>query len=285
MIIYCLLIFIFGLIVGSFLNCAIYRLEKKESFLQGRSYCPHCKRALAWCDLVPLISFIALKRRCRYCKKPISWQYPLVELATGILFVSIFWHLSLGFDLSFGFCHLDFLTILYYLLIACFLIVIFVYDLKHFIILDKVLIPAIILSIFYRPLESIINYQLSPARIATQSVVGGQSVAGGIINYLCAAFGAAGLFLLIYLISRGKWIGFADIKLAMLLGLILGWPKIALSLFLSFFIGAIIGIGLIVFSGKKLKSEIPFAPFLIAGTLIAFFWGQGLINWYFSLIF
>ncbi|MCX6738198.1 MAG: prepilin peptidase [Candidatus Parcubacteria bacterium] len=151
--------------------------------------------------------------------------------------------------------------------IACFFIIIFVYDLKHFIILDKVLIPAIVLATFYRIIESIINNQLS------------------IINYLCAAFGAAGFFLLIYLISKGKWIGFADVKLGILLGLVLGWPNIALSLFLSFFIGGIIGVGLIIFLGKKLKSEIPFAPFLITGTLLALFWGQGLINWYLSLIF
>jgi len=261
MIIYYLSIFIFGLIVGSFLNCVIYRLEKKESFLRGRSYCPHCKHPLAWYDLIPLLSFIFLRRRCRYCHKPISWQYPIVELATGFLFtLPLFsspsqWEGEVWWGWFF------------YLLIACFLIIIFVYDLKHFTILDKVLIPAIILSVFYRVLELIINNQLS------------------IINYFCAALGAAGFFLLIYLISKGKWIGFADVKLAILLGLILGWTKIGLSLFLSFFIGAIIGIGLVVFSDKKFKSEIPFAPFLITGALISLFWGQGLINWYLSLIF
>jgi prepilin signal peptidase PulO-like enzyme (type II secretory pathway) len=271
-----LIIFIFGLIVGSFLNCVIYRLETKKSFLKGRSFCPNCKHALAWIDLVPLFSFIFLKRHCRYCKKSISWQYPVVEIATGLLFLLIFnfqfpifnefsiFNSSATSSLPNGF---QFLNLIYYLLIASFLIIIFVYDLKHFIILDKVLVPAIVLSIFYRILEAIISGQLS------------------VINYFCAALGAAGFFLLIYLISRGKWIGFADIKLAILLGLVVGWPNIIVSLFLSFLIGGIIGVGLVIFLGKKLKSEVPFAPFLIVGTLIALFWGQNLVNWYFSLIF
>lgn len=260
-------IFIFGLIVGSFLNCVIYRLETKKSFLKGRSFCPHCKHTLAWLDLIPLFSFIFLRGHCRYCKKSISWQYPIVEFITGLLFLLIVnFQFSIFNEIPiFNFQNL--IGLFFMLSIACFFIIIFVYDLKHFIILDKVLIPAIVLATFYRIIESIINNQLS------------------IINYLCAAFGAAGFFLLIYLISKGKWIGFADVKLGILLGLVLGWPNIALSLFLSFFIGGIIGVGLIIFLGKKLKSEIPFAPFLITGTLLALFWGQGLINWYLSLIF
>ena len=251
MIIYYPLLFIFGLFIGSFLNCVIFRLEKREGFLKGRSYCPHCRHPLAWYDLIPVLSFIILRRRCRYCQKTISWQYPLVEIATGLLFLLI-----ISYQLSI-------ITYIYYLIIACFLIVIFVYDLKKFIIPDKVLFPAIAISLLYL----IINNQLS------------------IINYLLSALGAAVFFLVIYLLSKGKWLGFGDVKLAILLGLILGWPKILLALFLSFVIGGIIGVGLIVFLKKKLKSEVPFAPFLIIGTLIAFFWGQTIINWYLSLMF
>jgi len=92
-------------------------------------------------------------------------------------------------------------------------------------------------------------------------------------------------FLVIYLLSKGKWLGFGDVKLALFLGLFLGWPNIFVSLFLSFIIGAIIGIGLMLFKSKGLKSQVPFAPFLILGTFIAFFWGKQLFDWYFSLIF
>ena len=251
-------IFLFGLIVGSFLNCVIFRLEKGKSFLKGRSYCPHCKHQLVWRDLIPVLSFIILKRRCRYCKKLISWQYPLVEMATGILFVII-----INTQLSAINYQLSIISCIYYLLIVSFLIIIFIYDLKHFIILDKVLFPAIAVSFLYL----IINNQLS------------------IINYFLSALGASTFFLLIYLFSKGKCLGFGDVKLAILLGLFLGWSRIILALFLSFVIGGIIGLGLIILSKKKLKSEVPFAPFLIFGTLIAFFWGEQIINWYLSLVF
>ncbi len=264
-----LLIFLFGLIVGSFLNCVIFRLEKNQGFLRGRSHCLHCKHVLAWRDLIPLLSFIILRRRCRYCKEPISWQYPLVEITTGLLFLLIlnFEFLIFNQFLTFNF---QFLNFIYYLLIVCFLIIIFVYDLRHFIIPDKILYPAIVISFLYlitRDQLSVINNQLS------------------VINYLFAAFGASIFFLIIYLVSRGKWLGFGDVKLVILLGLFLGWPKIFLALFLSFVIGGIIGIGLILFGEKKLKSEVPFAPLLISGTLIAFFWGKQIIAWYLSLIF
>jgi len=251
-------IFLFGLIVGSFLNCVIFRLERGKSFLKGRSYCPHCKHKLAWYDLIPVLSFVTLRRRCRYCKKLISWQYPIVELATGILFV-----LVINTQLSAINYQLSIISSIYYLLIVSFLIIIFIYDFKHFIILDKVLFPIIAISFLYL----IANNQLS------------------IINYSFSAFGASGFFLLIYLFSRGKYLGFGDVKLAILLGLLLGWPRIILALFLSFLIGGIIGLGLIVLSKKKLKSEVPFAPFLIFGTLVALFWGEQIISWYLSLVF
>jgi prepilin signal peptidase PulO-like enzyme (type II secretory pathway) len=254
-------IFIFGLLVGSFLNCIIFRLRKKQGFLKGRSYCPHCKHSLAWYDLIPVLSFIILRRRCRYCQKPISYQYPLIEFVTGVLFVLIFWNLALDI------WHLDFLILFYLIFITSFLIIIFVYDLKYFIIPDKILYPAIIISLACRLYEALIfNDKLS------------------IINYLIAALGAPLFFLLIYLVSKGKWLGFGDVKLGILLGLILGWPKILLALFLSFLIGGIMGIGLIIFLKKKLKSEVPFAPFLITGTFIALFWGEYIINWYLSLV-
>jgi len=246
--------FIFGTLIGSFLNCLIYRLENKKGFVSGRSFCPKCKHKLAWYDLIPIFSFIFLKAKCRYCKKKISWQYPIVELATGLLFLSI-----INYQLSiFNFINLAFLFFAFSLML-----VIFIYDLKHFLIPDKIIYPLTVITLFYL----IINCQSL------------------IINYLFAGIGAFLFFLFIYLISKGKWLGFGDVKLALFLGLFLGWPNIILSLFLSFFIGAIIGIGLMFFKDKGLKSQVPFAPFLILGSFITFFWGERLLNWYFSLIF
>jgi len=260
-----LVIFISGLIIGSFLNCVIYRLEIGGSFLKGRSFCPHCKHPLSWQDLIPIFSFLILKGKCRYCKKMISLQYPLVETATGLLFLLIF---NFQFSIFNQFPIFNFQNLLvtdYWLLITCFLIVIFVYDLKHYLIPDKIIYPAIATTLIFN-FQFLIFKQFS------------------IFNYsILSAFGAAIFFLAIVLISRGKWMGVGDVKLAFLMGLFLSFPNILVALFLAFFIGAIIGIGLIISGKKTLKSEVPFGPFLVTGTFLALFWGQNIINWYLNL--
>lgn len=258
-----ILIFIFGLVVGSFLNSIIYRLQTRESFLFERSFCPYCKHKLGWQDLIPLLSFLILRGKCRYCPHKISLQYPLIELATGILFVSIFnfqFHYTSLFTLPPSAGHF-----IFNLLITCFLIIIFVYDLKHYIIPDKIIYPAIIIALIF-------NFQFL---ISNQFPIFNYSILSAIL--------AAAFFLAIVLISRGKWMGAGDIKLAFLIGLFLGWPDVLVALFLAFFIGAIIGVGLIATGKKTLKSEVPFGPFLVAGTFIALFWGQSVINWYLNL--
>ncbi len=250
-------IFILGLCIGSFLNCVIYRLENNKK-MTARSYCPKCKKELKWYDLVPVLSFFILQGKCRNCKKKISWQYPLVEISTALIFLIIF---------NFQFSIFNFLNLSFLLCIACFLIIIFVYDLKHYLILDSVLFPAIAITIIYDLFLSFaIKY--NPYYF---------------LNYLLAAAVGSGFFLFIFLVSKGRWMGFGDVKLAVLLGLILGWPDILVSLFLAFFFGAIIGLILMAFKKKGLKSEIPFGPFLIAGTFISMLWGQQLIQLYFSL--
>jgi len=252
-------IFLFGLITGSFLNCIIYRLQTGGSFLKGRSFCPHCRHELSWQDLIPVLSFFILRGKCRYCKKTISWQYPLVELATGFLFL---------FPLLNIYTMVDLLRVVFWWVICCFLIVIFVYDLKHYIIPDKVICPAIFIALIY---QLFINWKLAAGNLQP------------LLNPLLSAILASAFFLAIVLISRGKWMGVGDIKLAAFMSLFLGFPNILVALFLAFFIGAIIGLGLI-FSGKRtLNSEVPFGPFLVLGTFIAFFWGSQINNWYFSL--
>jgi prepilin signal peptidase PulO-like enzyme (type II secretory pathway) len=272
-------VFLFGLIIGSFLNCVIYRLSlpnfslKNLGGLKNRSYCPHCKHLLSWQDLIPVFSFIFLKGKCRYCQKPISLQYPIVEISAGLMFLLIFNQFSIGeedFVLFFNFAStngssvFNFLNLIYYWTIASFLIVIFVYDLKYYIIPDQVIYPAILVSgIWY--LVSGIFFNLYT------------------LDTIYSAIGAAVFFLAIVLISRGKWMGVGDIKLAFFMGLVLSWPNILLALFLAFFIGATVGIGLIISNKKTLKSEIPFGPFLVTGTFLALFWGNELISWYQAL--
>jgi len=251
-----LTIFIFGLAVGSFLNCIIYRLKVDKSFLEGRSYCPKCEHILGWKDLIPIFSFLILKGKCRYCHERISWQYPLVEIATGLLFLLIF---------NFQFSIFNFQSLLvtsYWLLVACFLIIIFVYDFKHYLIPDKIIYPAITIAFLYNIFYSYFILHTSDF----------------IFHTLFAALGAAAFFLLIVLFSKGKWMGIGDVKLAFFMGLFLGFPNILIALFLAFLVGAIIGLGLIALGKKTLKSEVPFGPFLVIGTFIALFWGDKLIK-------
>ena len=264
-------VFIFGLIVGSFLNCVIYRLQTDESFLRGRSFCPRCGHTLSWWDLIPVFSFLILRDKCRYCQKPISFQYPLVELLTGLIFVLIL-NYELGI-MNYDFLNFNFILYsLFLILISCFLIIIFVYDLKHYIIPDKIIYPAIIIALIFN-LQFLLSKQLQPS---------GENLLGLVIfkNSILSALVAALFFLLIVLISRGRWMGVGDIKLAFLMGLFLAFPKILVALFLAFFIGAIIGIGLIIAGKKKMKSEVPFGPFLVAGTFLSLFFGEQIFSLY-----
>lgn len=244
-------IFIFGTILGSFLNCVIYRLEIGGNFLKGRSFCPHCKHILNWQDLIPVLSFLILKGKCRYCQRKISFQYPLVELSTGISFLLIFNSQNFPFSI-------------FYFLITGFLIIIFVYDLKHYLIPDSVIYPAIGTAFLYQLFRI---WNLGHWDLFRISDLG-----FGILPSL--------FLLAIILLSRGRWMGLGDFKLAILMGLILGWPKVLVALFLAFFIGAVIGVSLILAGKKTLKSEVPFGPFLVTGTLIAVLFGEKLINRY-----
>ena len=242
-------IFLLGLIIGSFLNCLTYRLETEESFWKGRSSCPHCRHKLSWQDLIPVLSFFFLRRKCRYCKEPISWQYPIVEISTAVIFLIIF----------------NFQFLIFNFIVAPLLIVIFVYDLKHYIIPDKIIYPAILVSgIWYAVYGIFLN----------------QYTKYDILNTAYSTLGATAFFLSIVLLSRGKWMGLGDVKLALLMGLFLGWPNVFIALFLAFFIGAVLGVILIISGKKQLSSEIPFGPFLVTGTFIALFWASSLINWY-----
>lgn len=261
------MVFVFGLAVGSFLNTVIHRLVPGESFLLKRSYCPKCKHVLAWHDLIPVLSFLYLKGRCRYCSKKISWQYPLVEVATGFLFVLI-----ANYELGIRNYELinfeNIISSLFLILTSCFLIVIFVYDLKYYIIPDKIVYPAVAGAVLYRFFE-IWNF-------GNWHFFGIGNLGFGILPSL--------FFLAIILLSMGQWMGMGDFKLAFLMGLFLGWPNILVALFFAFCFGAIIGIGLMIFGKKNLKSEVPFGPFLVTGTFFALFWGEIIISWYFNLL-
>lgn len=253
-----IIVFVFGIVLGSFLNVLILRFYSDESVLVGRSHCTNCRHVLGVWDLLPLVSFFILGRKCRYCGKKISWQYPAVELATGILFSAACLILNFNFQI------LDFklFNLLWMWFVICVMIVVFVYDLKYYLILDKVIYPAAVAALF-----------VSPFVFGTPSW---RNFAGAVI---AAAIGG-GFFLLQYLLSHGKWIGGGDIKLGALMGLILGVGNLFVALFFAYVIGAIFGIFLVAAKKKTMQSQIPFGTFLAVGTMVALFWGEKIIQWY-----
>jgi leader peptidase (prepilin peptidase)/N-methyltransferase len=261
MLIHYILIFIFGTVVGSFLNVVIIRLKNGDSIFKKRSHCLFCARKLTWKELIPIFSFLFQKRRCLGCRKKISWQYPLVEFFTGLIFVLIVWKF---FELSL----LGIAVSCFLFFVSCFLIIIFVYDLKYYLVADQVIYPAIIaVSIWYLVFSIFFKFYTKN-------------------DLLNAVYGAAivgGLFLAIVLLSKEKWMGWGDVKIAVLIGLLLGPQKTLLALFLAFLSGAIVSIVLIVLKKKKIKSELPFGPFLVSATFISIFWGYIILNWYLNL--
>jgi len=244
------IIFIFGLAIGSFLNVVILRLNNQKSFLAGRSICPKCKEQIKWYDNIPLLSFLILRGRCRYCQKNIPLQYPLVEFTTAIIFVWQYFH--------FGFSSRFLLS----LVLSSFLVVIFVYDLKHYLILDKVVLPAMVIAFF-----------------------GNLYLGLGFWNLILGAIIGSSFFALQFFISKGKWVGGGDIRLGALMGLILGWKFLLIALFLAYLIGAVFGLILIALNKKKMSSQVPFGPFLAAATFITLLYGQELLNWYSNLVY
>ena len=240
---------VIGLLIGSFLNVCIHRIPKKETVIYNSSHCSSCNNNLKVLDLIPLISFILLKGKCRYCGENIKIRYPVVELLTGGVFLITYLHI--GFDV----------LLVKYLIFFSALIVITFIDLEHQIIPNKltflILIWGIIWQIFY---SELFWYQ----------ALGG-------------AFLGGGLLLLVAIISGGG-MGGGDIKLMFAAGLILGIPATALALFLSFLVGSIIGVALILFKMKDRKDPIPFGPFLSLGIFIAALWGYEIIKIYLSVI-
>ncbi len=248
-----IIVFIFGTIVGSFLNVAILRYGTGQSIIKGGSRCFSCGKKLKWHELIPVISFIIQKRKCRNCGSKISWQYPLIEILTGLIFLLVFSsQYSVVSNMSFYFL----LSTFYFLVVFSLLIIIAVYDLRHQIIPNKFVYIFIFLSFFSLFIE---NWSL---KIENYDIV--WHFLAGIIFF--------SFFALLWLISNGRWMGFGDAKLALGIGFLLGLEKGIWAFAFSFWIGAIVGIFLVLLSKKRynLKSSIPFGPFLILGVLLSF---------------
>ncbi|KKR50334.1 hypothetical protein A3A55_02010 [Candidatus Roizmanbacteria bacterium RIFCSPLOWO2_01_FULL_40_14] len=241
-------LFILGLFIGSFLNVLIDRLPREEQIVKGRSKCDHCKHVLAWYDLLPVISWVFLKGKCRYCKKQIDFRNTLVELLTGTMFVLTAVLLVSG--IRYQVLGIEIIKLSIYLIIVSCLMVIFFIDLKHKIIPDSLTILV--------GITGVLLWFLSPTSLSY-------------INYLLSAAGSAMFFLFLVFITKGRGMGMGDVKFAFVMGLLLGSPGVIIALYIAFLTGAILSAILILSKRKKFGQTVPFGPFLVVGTLIVLF--------------
>lgn len=228
-------IFIIGLSMGSFINVLIARLDKKGGILTGRSECPNCHTQLSWLDLIPVVSYIFLMGKCRYCKIKISAVYPIIELTTAsfILAYFVFNGLSLGIEAY------------YHVVLISMLISLAFFDYLYYILPDKINFSLILIALVYNILFS------QPE----------------LINLFTSSFLFAGSFAIIYLVTSGRGMGFGDVKLVLAIGLILGYPLGLFSIILAIWSAAICGIALILFKKANLKTALPLGSFLSVSTL------------------
>ncbi|HSA84274.1 MAG TPA: prepilin peptidase [Patescibacteria group bacterium] len=259
-IIYYFLIFLFGTCVGSFLGVVIDRLPRGENISKGRSHCDHCKKTLTALDLIPIFSFLFLRGRCRHCGARLSLFYPIVEIVTGSLFVIAALHVSSMYQVV---SIMYMIELFYYLFIISSLIVLFFIDLKYGILPFSIMFPAMIVTFLFILLNT--NNMIQ--------------------NHFLAALGAFGFFLALFLLTRGRGMGFGDVVYVFLMGLLLGFPSIVLGLYMAFVSGAIVAVILVLLHKKKMRgSTIPFGPFLVFGTLICLLWGDHLTKFVLRLL-
>lgn len=259
-----------GLILGSFVNALVWRVHAQEakkkskvghkelSVLHGRSMCPYCKHTLAAKDLVPVLSWLSLGGKCRYCHKPISWQYPVVELLTSALFVLsyLFWPLDWNAAGTINFA--------VWLIILVGFMALIVYDLRWMLLPDRIVYPLLVIG----------------GLLALFNIIDVGSVRALIETLISVAI-AGGIFYGLFVISNGRWIGGGDVKLGLLIGLVLGDPYLAfLMLMTASLLGTLVALPGMVLKKVSPSSRIPFGPFLIVATILVQLFGTSVIEWY-----
>jgi len=244
-------------LVGSFLNVCIDRLPRERSVINPPSHCEACGHRLGLWDLIPIVSYVVLRGRCRYCQAGISVKMLWVELATGLIFALLYWHY--GLSPQFG-------IMAYY---AASFIVVFVIDIEHELILNKVVYPALIVALLL---------SLVPQPWLTRWVV-----TTGIANAAMAGAIGFAIFLLIAVVSRGG-MGWGDVKLVALIGLATGFPLVLFTIVLAAIIGTIVAVALMIARRRRFRETLPFGPFLAVATMMTLVWGSDVLAWYMGLM-
>ncbi|MEI6266832.1 MAG: prepilin peptidase [bacterium] len=287
--IFIIIIFLLGLVIGSFINALEYRITEKKT-MAGRSFCPHCKHQLAWYDLFPLLSFAFLGGNCRYCKKKISWQYPLIELITGITFVGVllaspfatlYDFTKVALDLPIlsqslalyqeNFFLISGIKLFLTLIVFSVLVLVALHDAKTGYILSTYVYVAAAMSFV------IIILAFSGGADMT-------NIISYFFPYLWSAIVPASIFFSLYFFSKGKWMGAGDSELAVLMGLVLGYPLVIVAFYVTFIVGSVWSLIQIYITKKaKMRSAIPLGPFMVLGIFVAYFYGQQMIDLYFKM--
>ena len=249
-----LIVFVFGAIIGSFLNVCIYRMPRNLSIIMPSSRCTSCNNPIRPFDNIPILSYILLRGKCRYCKKYISLRYPLVEALNAFLYVIVLWRFGLGWN-----------SVLYCILMSSLVVITFI-DLDFQIIPDRITLVGI-------PVGLIAGSFLLPDPFLRAAQLGYRTSLSGFLV-------GGGLFYLIAVLSRGG-MGGGDIQMMAMVGALMGWKSVLLTMFLGSLAGSVVGLFLMIFKGKGRKSKIPFGPFLALGTIITLFFGQEIFIWYF----
>lgn len=291
-----ILLFLFGLAIGSFLNVVILRYTPEKRILDrkalgGRSRCPHCGHVLGAGELVPVVSFILQKGKCRTCRHRLSFQYPLVELVSAAVFAFIPLFLNSAYNISTSVFLNATAPLWYYGLVAAWVliflawIVVAAVDLRHGIIPNELnaflfVLGAAITILLTVHHAGIFPFRNSFLRNYTLLFTFSDSV---LLNHVLGMIFGEAFFGLLVTLSRGRGMGLGDVKLMLASGLILGWPDIALSTILSFVIGGIFGGFLLLMKRGTLKDRVPFAPFLVLGFFLTVFFGFAIVQGYFGL--
>lgn len=290
-IIYYPLVFIAGLFFGSFLNLVSDRSVRGEPILFGRSHCDLCQTPLGVKDLIPIISYAFSGAKCRYCREKIGAIYPISEILTGLAFVGVAYTTQI---FSNGMLH-SWLNFVYLIVVASFFITLFLTDIKYRLIPDRIVIPAILfvvifMTAYFALFSGIEYFNMKNDDFGKYLIEAGywHMSVFNTIKVLLVNFGSAlaiGFFFwfLVY-ITKGRGMGGGDIRLGVLIGVFNGFPTNVLAIFLGFLFGAFFSTILILLKKKTAKDTIAFGPFLILGSVVAFAFGNAILQWYFGLV-
>ena len=283
---------LFGACIGSFLSVCIYRIPRNESIVRPRSHCPHCGRMIPWYWNIPVLSWLLLRGKCRWCKAPISFRYILLELFTSALFLLVWFQAFSGLTLSWemgqawtaydggiitpkggllGLVPLLDMKLMYVYWLAIYGLILGSFiDIEHYILPDRVTIGGMIIGLIISPLVPELHWTSSWSTALIRSAVG-LGVGFGVL-WLVSVLGSIAF--------KKEAMGFGDVKLMGAIGAFLGWKAVLFTLFASSLLGSLVGISLIVLHKREFQGRIPYGPFLAAAAVIWMFWGPTLVSKY-----